>query len=631
MFDFVSRHKRLIQFVLALMIVPPFAFWGIQWTQREVAGAQEVARVGGQKISPQEFSEAMRRQQDRLRSVLGSNFDPSMLDSPAMRSQVIENMIAQRLLTQYAVKNRLTVSDEALVDATRAIPAFQVGGTFSRQRYDELLSGEGMTSDAFDASLRRDMLMQQISGAVAESAIISKTASRQFAQVRAQQREIEEYQIKAEAEADKARVSADAIRAFYDKNPARFRVPEAVDVDYVVLSADALLAAEKVTPEEVKAYYEANAARYGEPEQRRASHILIGFKNGAAEAEKAKAKERALRILTEVRKSPARFSELAKENSSDSGSASKGGDLGFFSRGMMVRPFEDAAFHLKLNEISDLVQSDYGFHIIKLTGIKPGKRKSLEEVRPEIEMAIKKERAGRRFAEAAETFSNLVYEQSDSLKPAAEKFNLVIQHAQGITRGSAPVAALSNPKVLASLFGEDSIKNRRNTEALETAPGVLVSAHVVNYRPATQRPLDQVREEIAKELARQESLALARKQGTARLEQLKKGNQDSIRFGPAKLVSREKPEKLDSTALSAVFRADVAKLPAYAGVENRDGYAIYRISRVMEPKADEVSDRRIQSELERERGSEDFKAFLEGLRAGTSVDINKSYLEAKQQ
>jgi len=631
MFDFVTKHKRLLQVVLALMIVPPFAFWGIQWTQRDVAGVREVASVGGQKISEQEFSEALLQQQDRLRGELGQNFDSALLDSPRMRFELIEGMISQRLIMQFAARNHLSVSDESLVETIKGIPAFQVDGKFSRQRYDDLLRSERMTPETFDAALRRDILVQQLSGALSDSGLASRTASRQFAQIRAQQREIAEYQFRAEPQGAKSKISADAVRAFYDGNPSRFRVPEEVEADYLVLSADALGASERVSAEEVKRFYEANAARYGEPEQRRASHILIGLKTGASDSDKVKARERATEILGEVRKSPGRLAELAKQNSSDSGSASKGGDLGFFSRGMMVQAFEEAAFRLKLNQISDLVESDFGFHIIKITGIKPGKMKSLDEVRPEIESELKKQRAGRRFAEAAETFSNLVYEQADSLKPAAERFGLPIQHAAGLTREGASVPALSKPKVLAALFSDDAIKNRRNTEAIETAPGVLVSARVVNYKPSTQRPFDQVREGIAKQLAQQEALTLARKQGVERLEDLRKGNGGSVRFGPTKLVSRDKPEGLNAEALSQVFGADGSKLPSYTGADTREGYVIYRVSRVVDSEPDDTRVRSVRSELGRETGSLEFKAFLAGLRADTSVDINKEYLEKKQQ
>jgi peptidyl-prolyl cis-trans isomerase D len=627
-FDLVHNNKRLMQIVLTLVALP-FAFWGIDSYQRVMSRSGEVAEVEGQKITEQEFGDALRQQQERFRGMLGRNFDPALFDSPAIRLELLEGMISQRLMMQHAMRNHLTVSSEMLVETTMSIPAFQVDGKFSRERYDAALRNERMSSEAFDAALRRDILTQQLTGALADSGLASKAASRQFAQLRAQQREIAEHRIQADAQLEKSKVAAEAVRAFYDGNPARFQVPEEVGVEYLVLSPDALLASEQVGADEIKSYYEANISKYGEPEQRRASHILTVVKSGAGDAEKAKARERAAQILAQLRKSPGSFAELAKKNSGDPGSASQGGDLGFFSRGMMVRAFEDAAFGLKPNQISDLVESDFGFHIIKITGIKAGKMKSLELARPEIERELRKQRAGRRFAEAAEAFSNLVYEQSESLGPAAERFKIALQRAEGVTRQSAPVPALNNARLLAALFADDSIKNKRNTEAVETAPSVLVSARVLNHKPASQRPFDEVKGDLAKQLAKQEALVLARRQGEERLEELKKGNASAVRFGATKLVSRDEPQDLGPEALSKIFGADASKLPVYAGLESNNGYAIYRVTRVVDVQPDEARARSVQSELGRASGTQEFKAFLDGLRADAKVEINKAAVEKK--
>ena len=625
MFDFVAKHKRLLQIVLGLMIVPPFAFWGIQWTQRGIGGSGDVADVGGQKITEQEFTEALRRQQDQLRG----RIDPSFLDSPLVRREVLEGMISQRLLLQHAARGYLTVPDEMLVGTITSIPAFQVDGKFSRERYDIALQNERMTPEQFDAAVRRDLVVQQISGALADSGFVSKSAAETFAALRAQQREVSEHRVQADAK--RVQIAPDAVRAFYDSNPARFQVPEEVQVEYVVLSADVLAATEKVDAGEIAKYYEANQSKYGVPEQRRASHILIPVKGGAGDDDKRKARERAQAILAKVRAAPAGFAEIAKKESADPGSASQGGDLGFFSKGMMVGPFEDAAFRLKPGQISDLVETDFGFHIIKVTGIKPGKMKTLDQMKPEIEQELRKQRAGRHFAEAAEAFSNLVYEQPDSLKPAADRFKLAIQRAQGVTRQRAGVPVLNNPRLLAALFSEDAIKNRRNTEAVETSPGTLVSARVVEHKAASLRPFDEVKEGIGRLLAQQDALATARKQGAELLAELKKGETAKTSFGASKLVSREDPKGLDAGALSQVFSLDSGKLPAYGGADSSDGYVVYRVSRVVDVKPDEARGKAVQSELGRASGSQEFKSFLDGLRADAKVEVNRDALERKPQ
>ena len=628
MFNWVHNNKRLMQVVLAIVILP-FAFWGINFYERALGLSDDLASVNGQKITEREFSDALRQQQDRMRGLLGRNFNAAMFESPEMRRELLEGMISQRLLAQFAVRRSVSVGDDQLREFITSHPAFQEEGRFSKARYETMLRAEGYTSASFEASLRRDLMLQQITGALADSGVASKTAARQLAQLRAQQREVAEFVVSGEPQPAQAKITPEALRAFYDANPARFQLPEEVRVEFVVLSNDALAASEQVGFAEIKAYYDSNISKFGEPEQRRASHILVSFKSGASDADKAKARVRAVQLLAQVRKSFGSFADLAKKNSDDPGSAPNGGDLGFFSRGMMVRPFEEAAFRLKLGELSDLVESDFGFHIIRATGIRPGKVKSLDEARPEIERELRKQRAGRRFAEAAETFSNLVYEQADSLKPAAERFKLPIQQAGRITRQSANVPVLNNPKLLAALFADEALKNRRNTEAIETGPNTLVSARVTDHKPASRRPFDEVKGEIARELAQQEALALARKRGAERLEQLRAGKAPATGFGAPKLASRDNPQSLGPEALSQIFRTDASKLPAYVGLDSAKGYAIYRISRVLDVQPDETRERSIQTELGRMSGTQEFKSFLGGLRADGKVEINTSLLEKK--
>ncbi len=630
MFNLVHNNKRLMQVVLALVALP-FAFWGIDSYQRVFNLTNDIASVDGQKITEQEFADALRQQQERMRSLLGRNYNPALFESPEMRLELLEGMVSQRLLAQFAVRNNITVDNDQLREAIASIPAFQEDGRFSKSRYEAMVRAEGYTPPSFEASLRRDLIMQQLTGALADSGISPKAAARDVAQLRAQRREVSEHLIPIEPQLAQAKIAPETVRALYDGNPDRFQVPEEVRIEFLVLTPDALVSSEQISADAVKAYYDANISKFGEPEQRQASHILIALKSGAGDAEKTRARERAGQILAQLRKSPGRFAELAKGNSADSGSASKGGDVGYFSPGMMVRPFEEAAFRQKLNEIGDLVESDFGFHIIKVTGIKPGKMKSLADARPGIEIELRKQQAAKRFAESAESFSNLVYEQADSLKPAAEKFKLAIQEAGGITRQSSTVQLLNNPKVLAALFSNDSMKNRRNTEAIEVAQNTLVAARVTDHKPASRRPFDEVKGEIARQLARQEALEVARKRGAERLEELRKGNASAASFGAARTVSRDNPASLGPEALSQIFRADASVLPAYIGVDSPNGYAIYRISHVIDAPQDETRQRGVQTELARMIGTQEFKSFLAGLRSDAKVEINKALLEKKAQ
>jgi peptidyl-prolyl cis-trans isomerase D len=456
--------------------------------------------------------------------------------------------------------------------------------------------------------------------------------------IQSEERQVAELRITPEQFAGEVKLGADAARKFYDENQTLFQTPELLRAEYVVLSLEGLLSQVAVSDAEVKQWYDSHKDRFQQAEERRASHILITASATASDADKAKAKAKAEELLKEVQKSPAKFAELAKQNSQDPGSAANGGDLGFFGRGMMVKPFEESVYSLKDGQISGLVQSDFGFHIIKLTGVKAAKVKTLDEVRAEIEGELKRQGAQRRYAEAAESFSNMVYEQSDSLAPAAEKFKLKIQQSQMLPK-SIPAQALpslgplGNEKLLAALFSEDAVKNKRNTDAVEVAQNTLVAARVLDYKPAAVRPFETVKADIETMLKAKEATAMAKSRGEARLAELKAG-QDKVNWALVKYVSRLQGKQVSPAAMQAIFRADGQKLPSYAGVElpNNGGYALYKIMGVKPlEKVDEDKRRVLQSEYTALVSQEDFAAYLAGLRQRYKVEINKSVVESKEQ
>jgi len=630
MFDFVAKHKRLLQFLLLLIIVPPFALWGVQSYERFMQGdPNDVAEVGGQKITNKEFSDTLRNQQERLRAMFGGKVDAALLDSPRIRQDVLDGLISRTLLAQYAVRGNFSVSDDQLRKVIMSIPAFQDEGKFSQARYEAALRAEGLTPAGFDNSLRGDLIAQQVSAGVAESAIASKSVAARIAAARGEQREVSELTLPASQFQSQVQVTPEAIKAYYEANKQRFAVPEQVRPEYVILSADTLAGNEPVPEDEVRKVYEQTKDKLGEPEQRQASHILLAFKPGASDADKAKVREKAAKILDEVKKAPASFAEVAKKNSDDPGSAPRGGDLGYFSRGMMVKPFDDAVFAMAPNEIRGPVESQYGVHIIKLTGVHPAKIQTFEQARPGIETELRKQTTGKRFAQAADDFGNLVFQDSDSLKSAADKYKLTVQQAGWTTRQSSPAQVLNNPKVLASLFSDDVVRNHHNTEVVEISPGTLLAARAAEYKPASQRPLEEVRDEVVKQLTLSEAAKLAKKQGEAQLDALKKGEGDAAKFGAAKLVSRDNLGSLRQEAADPVFRANVSKLPAFVGVETPDGYGIYRITKLVPVAADEAKQKALQTELARLAGAQEFRAFISGLRGNASVTINRAQLDKK--
>ncbi|QAU34412.1 SurA N-terminal domain-containing protein [Janthinobacterium sp. 17J80-10] len=633
MFDFVRTHQRLMQFILLLFIFPSFAFFGLESYTRFQQGDNAVAKVAGQSITQAEFDEAQRRQTEQYRQMLGGQFDPKLFDTPQQRKTILDGLIAQRALAAEAARNNLLASDQALQQAILGMEGLTAAdGKFDHDRYKSLLAMQGMTPVMFETSLRRDLAVQQVNAAVQSTAFVPKSVAARISDFSQQQREVQLLLFKAGDYVSQVKVSDQQLQDFYTKNVAQFAIPEQATIEYVVLNAATIEARIQVSDDDVKAYYEQNKQRYSVQEQRRASHILVGMKKDGADKEAARAK--AEKLLAQLRQTPGDFAKLAKENSDDPGSGEKGGDLGFFGPGAMVKPFEEAANKLKQGEISGLVQTDFGFHIIQLTGIKPGSVKPLDEVKAEIAADIKKQQFAKKYAELAEVFTDTVYEQADSLKPVADKLKLKIETAANLTRQPNPAAApnvpFNNQKFLAVLFSDDVVKNKRNTEAVEVAPNTLIAGRVVEHKPASKRPLEEVKAGIRERVIQEEAAKLARQTGEAKLAALK-AKDDGAVFGAAQVVSRSKREGIEGVALEAVMKADVTKLPAYAGVEvPQQGYAVYRITKVTQPAAADAARR--QAEEQQIAGivaQQEAAAYVEALKQKAKVKLLKPVDQAK--
>ena len=631
MFDFIRSHQRLMQFVLLLLIVPSFLFFGIQGYERYNQSSQGVAKVAGQTITQGELDDAQRQQMARVRQNLGASFDAAAFDTPEARARTLDGLISQRALTAKARSESLLASDRQLQETLLAVPVLQENGQFSPDRYQAFLAQQGMNERVFEARLREDLATQQMSAAIESTTIVPVKVVERFAGLVAQRRDVSQAVFKAADYRGKVALAPNAVQQEYDAHPDLYMTPESAKVEYVVLSGDALAGKLSVGEADAREFYEKNKRRYEIPEQRRASHILIAVAKDASDADKAKAKAKAEDVLAKVRAHPGDFAKLAKQYSEDPGSAANGGDLDYVGRGAMVPPFDQAMFSLKQNEISDLVQSDFGYHIITVTGIRPAQVKPFDAVRGEIEGEIRHQLAQKQYADSAEAFANSVYEQGDSLAPTAKTFGLTVRTEDHVTRtaGADPAAPLSNAKLRAALFSADSLKNKHNTEAVETSPGTLVSARVVDYSPAAKKPLAEVADAIRTQLVDAEARKLADADGRAQLALLRDGKPAAPPFGPGKPVARLERADLPPDAVAEVFKVDASHLPGYTGLALPTGdFAIYRVNAVTAGAAPDPSQRAtLAQSIERQVGSLEMGGYLLDLRQRSKVKVYPPYAD----
>ncbi|MDT3669188.1 MAG: SurA N-terminal domain-containing protein [Aromatoleum sp.] len=632
MFEAVRNNKRIAQFILALLIIP-FAFFGMDAYFTDGPSGNEIATVGGSKISVVEFDQALRDQQARVREAMGGDVDRSLLDSDAMRRSVLENLVNQRLLALFAADKHMTVMPQQLQQVIAEVPAFQTDGRFALDRYEAALRAQGMSPASFEARLAQDLRIQQIALAVGESGFAAHTSAQRFLAAQLEERKIREMAFTPARFLADVKLGEDAAKQYYEANPARFERPARIQAEYVVFDEDAVSKQITVSDDEIRKYYEANAARFSQPEERNARHILITVADGASEDEVAKARAKAEGILAQLRENPARFAELAKAESQDPGSAAQGGELGFFGRGAMVKAFEDAAFALEKGQISDVVRSDFGFHIIQITDIKPATARPIEQVKDEIAEELKRQSASRRFAELAEHFSNLVYEQPDSLKPAAEELQLEIHRTDWISRADGRIGEFDNEKLLNALFSPESIDKRRNVEATEVGRGKLVSARVADYQPAQRLPFEQVKGDIEQQLRTEEAAKLAAARGKEALTTLAKGEDVPGEWSEVRTLQRG-TASLAPAAIDAIFGAAANKLPAHVGVAMPDGhYSVFRIESVNRPELakDDPRMAAVMQQYQRLIGERDFSAFLASLRERYKVEINEAAVKGQTQ
>lgn len=584
MFDFVRNNTRVLQGLLVLLILPSFVFFGVQGYSSFMDQDGTVATVGRQKINKMEWDNAHRQMVDRARAQQ-PDIDVAVFDTPAARKESLDSLVRQVVLARAAQDQRLVVPPARVVRVFQTDPQFAALRNQDGTPNKALLEAQGMSSAQLEAMLRQELVLGQVLGAVSRTGYAPVSSNRMAVDALFQVREVQWLRLDPEAYKAGLAPTDEQLQAYY-KDPANaawLMAPEQADVEYVVLDLDTLKKDLTVSEDELRSSYEQNKERFSTPEERRASHILIAAAASASAEQKAAARKKAEELLAQLRKNPSAFAELARKHSEDPGSAATGGDLDFFGRGDMTPPFDEAVYKLKQGEISDVIETDFGYHIIQLTGVRGGQVQPFEAVRAQLEDDARRQLAQRQYVDAADRFTNIVFEQSDSLQPVANELKLKVQTAKGVLRQPAAgdSSVLANRRLLEALFDPANRGKARNTEAIEVGPNQMVSARVVQYRPAAKRSLEAVKAELTQRWVAAEALKRAKADAAKRME-AGKSNPEAAGLPAPVAMSRRTVFSQPPVVLDEALRVPQSKLPAWSVVDlGADGVVLMKINKVL--------------------------------------------------
>ena len=625
MLDAIRKHTTgwMAKVILALITIP-FALFGIDSYLNQAGRDVAIAKVNGDKISIQEYSNAIENVRNRMQA--DGKVDAAMLDSPQLKQSVLDGLITRRLVNAEIHKANFRISDEQLSQHILGMPEFQENGKFSEDIYQKTLAQNKMTATKFENDRRSELLTQQARDGLAALVSVPKGVAEQTLQFAYQQREVSAAEIKTAQFISQVKVTPEQVKAYYELHKDKFVVPEQVKLEFAMLSAASFVAQMKVDDKEIKDFYDANSAKFQGDEQRHASHILIS--RGTSDKDKAAAKAKAADILAQLRKAPKSFEALAMKYSQDP-SGAKGGDLGSFGRGAMVKPFENAVFGMKVGQISDLVESEFGYHIIRLDGI-TGQNTTFDSMKLQIKGELSWQKAQAKYAELADDFSNTVYEQSGSLKPAADKFNIQLQTSGWLSRDDG-AKFFKNEKLMNSVFSDTVLKEKRNTEAIEVSPNNMMSARVVDYKASAPRSFDEVKGGIEAVLKLEQAVKLAADKGAAALAKLKAGDAGKdLEWITPVTVDRKNAQGLTDIMMNQVFKMDASKLPAYTGfVNGKTSYTIVKILSVANALKDDAAKKTAEADLQAAMAAEYVSAYGQSLKANSDVVVNRKLLETK--
>ena len=632
-----ERATGWLAWVIVILITIPFALWGIQ-SYFEGPADVPVATVNGEEIPLYAFQNELSRQRRvSIRQADGSS-SPARPENAAMRAEVVESMIAGRLINQYVRDRDYRLSDEALKQRIETTPSFLRDGQFDSTLYRDLLRSNGYTTQTYEAGERQSAAIEQLSSSLADSSFATEAEVNRLLALQTQTRKAGYVIVPANRFEGDIEIADSEAEQQYQDNLAAYEAPARVKVDYIELSVANLAESVEPTEAELSETYEQTSERYKQAEARKASHILFSVEASAEQAQRDEILATAETVLAEAR-AGADFAELAARHSGDPGSKDRGGDLGVVTRGQMVAPFEEAVFDMVADEIRGPIETRFGYHIIKLTELTEERQKTPDEARQEVAAEARRIQAENQFAELGEAFRNLVFEDPESLSTAAGELGLEVQQTGWFTEHDGEGVAGEAP-VRAAAFSEDVLNDDLNSAAIELGFDHMVAVRRAGYEAAHPKPFEEVRDQIKQRLRFRKSSARTQELGGQLVADLKAG---TIAWDELPAQQQLEPETLAeqrdqvpgnlSQLGDAVFAqpAPDAGSVAYDGVALGNGdYAIYALREVVQGSVADIEESRrdgLHEQLLARDGDGLYRRLRETIRQGADVSINREQIE----
>lgn len=598
-----------------------FVLWGIG-DYFLGSHVEKVAEVDGVPISQTEFAQTYERQLNNYRRMLGANFSKDLVRSLGLAQSTLQTMINRRLMLAEAESLGLVAPDSYVVEAVRQQPAFQSAGNFDPQRYRILTRNMGFaTPKDYEQALKQDLLIEMLQKTLTESASVSEQELRARYQRDYERRVLEAVVVSPDGLAAGIKVTPDQARAWYEAHKDRYMSPlrvrlRLVDIDPMALAKDL-----SISKSDLDKAYQEHLDRYTQPEQRHARHILVKLPAQATPDARKAAREKIEAALKRVRAGED-FAKVAREVSEDA-SAKQGGDLGWFTQGTMVPQFDARVFSMQPGEISDVVQTRFGFHIIKLEGVRPAKTRPLAEVKAELEADIRREAGADEAYQLSQDLDDALGRE-DSLQAAAEAVGLKVRSVGPISMDEAladPVLADAEVRKHAFTAQPDD-----PVEIIETQNGHFVACEVVERIAPKPMPFDKVvkraSEDARADAADKRARALAEKMLKA--ADGKSADALAQRFAQAKFLSKpirangdgDHAPWLTREVLRQAFQVPQGHwLKAVQRVPT--GYAVVRVRTVIAAPAKDFAAKKdaLRAQVRRSKGAERFARWMAQVRA----------------